>query len=66
VHRIINPQRPGTKAGAAFGATLYCNFVLSCAMKCGVDNKYISFILRCLFGTVQCGAGKCVVAQIRT
>jgi hypothetical protein len=30
-HRIIDPQRLRAKSGAAFGATLYCNFVLFCA-----------------------------------
>jgi hypothetical protein len=54
------------KSGAAFGATLYCDFVLSCATKCGADNKSISFILKLLFCAVQRGAGKCSITRIST
>ena len=40
VYRIINPQRPGAKSGAAFGATLYRNFVLSCPTVCDVPRAF--------------------------
>ena len=53
-------------SGAAFGATLFCTFVLSSARRCGVDNESISFNMRILFCTVLFGARRCSVAQIRT
>jgi len=43
--RIINPQLSGARSGAAFGATLNCIFVLSCATRFAVDKRSISFIL---------------------
>jgi hypothetical protein len=42
--RIENPQRPWQvpmKPGAAFGATLYRDYVRSDATRCNVDNQII-------------------------
>jgi hypothetical protein len=64
--RIVNPQRLGARSGAAFGATLYLDFVLLCATRCDVDNEFKSFILLSLFGYVRYGAGKCFRRQERT
>jgi hypothetical protein len=66
LHRIINPQHLGAKSGAAFGATLYRDFVLSGATECHVDNASKSFILLSLFKPVQLGAGRCLRAGNRT
>jgi hypothetical protein len=44
-HRIVNPQRLGTKSGAAYGATLYGDLVLFGSSECNVDNESNSYIL---------------------
>ena len=45
--------------GAAFGATLYSDFVRSCASECDVDNGSNVFFSLHLLPSVLDGAGKC-------
>jgi hypothetical protein len=45
--------------GAAFGATLYRELVLSGASACNMDNQSSSFILLLLFGSVHRSAIWC-------
>ena len=58
--RTINPQRQVAilkhlrkKPGAAFGATLYCDFVHFGAVGCNMGNESILFLHSDLFDSVQ-------------
>ena len=60
----LSPHQNRFDSGAAFGATLYRNFVLFCAPRCDVDNRSIWLSLRLLFLSVRHRAGKFSIAEI--